>query len=41
MLTSSPRHSPGHEPSAVVHHSGPGGGPLPLTHLARGCVLLG
>ncbi len=32
---------PGYEPSAVVHHSGPGGGPLPLTHLARGCVLLG
>src|SRR6266705_2929360 len=28
---------PGYEPSAAVHHSGPGGGPLPLTQLARGC----
>lgn len=32
---------PSYEPSAAVRHSGPGGGPLPLTQLARGCVLLG
>lgn len=31
---------PRHEPSAVGH-SGSRGGPLPLTQLARGCVLLG
>jgi hypothetical protein len=31
---------PGFEPSTVVH-SGSRGGPLPLTQLARGCVLLG
>jgi hypothetical protein len=30
---------PGPEPSAV--HSRPGGGPLPLAQVARGCVLLG
>jgi hypothetical protein len=31
---------PRHEPAGVVH-SGPRGGPLPVTQLARGCVLLG
>jgi hypothetical protein len=31
---------PHYDPSTVVH-SGSRGGPLPLTQLARGCVLLG
>jgi hypothetical protein len=31
---------PNYPPAAVVQ-SGPGGGPLPLTQLARGCVILG
>ncbi len=32
---------PHNEPSTTVHSGSRGGGPLPLTHLARGCVLLG
>jgi len=31
---------PRYEPAPVVH-SGPRGGPLPMTQLTRGCVLLG
>jgi hypothetical protein len=34
-------HLPRYEPSTVVHRSDPRGGPLPVTQLARGCVLLG
>jgi hypothetical protein len=34
-------HLPRYQPSTVVHHADPRGGPLPVTQLARGCVLLG
>lgn len=34
-------HLPRYETSTAVHHSDPRGGPLPVTQLARSCVLLG